>query len=379
MVLFYKFPRMATTATMAASAYPLNLKTLNKAAETDVQECVLIRNGGINTAFHDLLPKGQALSPVNTIGLVLEPGELLLETEMIPLFEKGVKLVLWKPGAQQTDARIRSLWASSRAGIWNHLIFPPKKEAIDTNLLGFALNNPNIVHSYSFDDRSIAPPPANLVHLVESRSGYHTVQPLPGVPIWKKVGTPEQLLSLVNKFGLEQVKKWLVMENTGEVHCRGGSIQYHYSRPADLPAGFFEEICRMVAAGGSVNMRQVSTNLERAFLIGYAMEFGRIVGNSSLKEPRPEYIQSLNQNTGLDFNGFLERGYTSVRPEYRGMGIGTRLLDGLTKRTQGRQLYSIIAEDNLATQKIAIRNKTRKLTTFFSHKTGKQVGVWVME
>lgn len=61
------------------------------------------------------------------------------------------------------------------------------------------------------------------------------------------------------------------------------------------------------------------------------------------------------------------------------MGIGTRLLEGLTKQTQGRKLYSIITEDNLATQKIAIRNKTRKLTTFFSPKTGKQVGVWVKD
>ena len=37
------------------------------------------------------------------------------------------------------------------------------------------------------------------------------------------------------------------------------------------------------------------------------------------------------------------------------------------------------SEDNLATQKIALRNRTRKLTTFFSRKTGKQVGVWVMD
>jgi len=301
----------------------------------------------------------------------------MLEAEMNGLLEKGVKLILWKSGPMETNEQQRSLWLSSQAGIWNHLTFPFNGDGIDPDLLSFTFNNPNIVHSYSFDARSITPAPANLMQLVESLSGYHKVQPLPGVPVWKKMDTPEHLLGLVNKFGLKQVLQWLVMEETGEVHCRGGSIQYHYSRPADLPTGFFDEICRMVAAGGSVNMRQVRTNLERSFLIGYAMEFGLIVGNSSLKQPRPEYIQSLNQNTGLDFSGFLERGYTSVRPEYRGMGIGTRLLEGLTRRTRGRQLYSIIAEDNLATQTIAIRNKTRKLTTFFSHKTGKLVGVWV--
>jgi GNAT superfamily N-acetyltransferase len=241
------------------------------------------------------------------------------------------------------------------------------------------LNNPNIVHSYSFDDQSITPQHADSGSMIASLSGYRKVQPLPGVPIWKKMDTPEQLLGLLNKFGLKQVQQWLVMKDTGTVHCRGKSVQYGYACPADLPAGFFDEICRMVEAGGSVNMQKVHYNLERAFLIGYAMEFGCIVGNSSLKEPRPEYIQTLNQNTGIDFSGFLERGYTSVRPAYRGMGIGTRLLEGLTRRTRGRRLYSIIAEDNLATQTIATRNKTRKLATFFSQKTGKQVGVWVPE
>ena len=92
-----------------------------------------------------------------------------------------------------------------------------------------------------------------------------------------------------------------------------------------------------------------------------------------------DLTQTVSRLAGLDLTRYVERGYTSVRPEYRGMGIGTRLLEGLTKRTQGRKLYSIIAEDNLATQKIAIRNKTRKLTTFFSQKAGKQVGVWVKE
>jgi len=123
----------------------------------------------------------------------------------------------------------------------------------------------------------------------------------------------------------------------------------------------------------------VKYNLERAFLIAYATEFAVIIGNSSLKHPRKEYTQSLFHKTGLDFSGYLERGYTSVRPEYRGLGVGTKLLEGLTKRIGDKKLYSIITEDNLATQKIAIRNKTRKLTTFYSEKIGKKVGVWVPE
>ena len=364
---------------MAALEYPLDLTALKKRAETGSQACILIHKGELDTAAHERPSKGRASFQLPSIGLMLEPGQQAIEADMAGLFDKGVKLILWKPDNPQTNAQKQLLWVSSRCGIWNHLIFPLKKEAIDASLLGFALNNPNIVHSYSFDDRSIAPPPTAIDRLVESLPGYRKVKQLPGLPIWQVMDTPEQLLCFLNTFGLQQVQKWLVMERTNKVHCLGRSIRYHYSRPPDLAPGFFEEICGMVASGGSVNMHKVSYNLERAFLIGYAMEFDLIVGNSSLKQPGPEYIHALNQNTGLDFSGFLERGYTSVRPEYRGMGIGTRLLEGLTKRAKGKKLYSIITEDNLATQKIAIRNKTRKLTTFFSQKTGKQVGVWVPE
>jgi len=123
----------------------------------------------------------------------------------------------------------------------------------------------------------------------------------------------------------------------------------------------------------------VRRNLRRAFLIAYALEGEIVAGNSSLKHPRPEYIAAVSERTGFDLSGCLERGYTSVRPEYRGLGIGTRLLGGLTRRTGGRRLFSIIAEDNAATQAIARRNRTRRLVTFFSEKAGKSVGLWMPE
>jgi len=109
------------------------------------------------------------------------------------------------------------------------------------------------------------------------------------------------------------------------------------------------------------------------------MENGQIAGNSCLKHPRNEFIQRLKKMTGLDFSHFVERGYTSVRPQYRAMGIGTKLLEGLTKRTGNYKIFSIIGEDNPATQKIALRNKTRKVTVYYSEKVGKNLGVWMPE
>mgnify|MGYP001819826688 CR=1 FL=1 len=217
---------MATTASMAASEYPLDLAALKKAAAAGDRECQLIRNDSPRTAIDALTSGGRASSPLPSIGLMLDPGQLVIEAEMADLFDKGVKLILWKPGRAQTDARKQSLWISSRVGIWNHLLFPVNTKEIDTGLLGFALNNPNIVHSFSFNDQSIVPPPAAISGLVKSLPGYRKVQPLPGVPIWRVMDTPEQLLGFLNRFGLKQVQKWLVMENHNEVHCLGRSIQY---------------------------------------------------------------------------------------------------------------------------------------------------------
>jgi len=159
----------------------------------------------------------------------------------------------------------------------------------------------------------------------------------------------------------------------------GSQIEFFYKKPVDLPLGYLDEICKLVEAGGSVDLKFVRYNLERAYLIGYAIENGLIVGNSCLKHPRDEFIQRLNKITGLNFNHFVERGYTSVRPEYRAMGIGTKLLGGLTQRARNYKIFSIIGEDNYATQKIALRNKTEKIAVYYSEKAGKELGVWMPE
>ena len=172
---------------------------------------------------------------------------------------------------------------------------------------------------------------------------------------------------------------WRVRENRRSVFGLGENLTYHFDKPEDLTEGVLDEICRMVEAGGSVAMKWVRYNLERAYLIGYVLEEGIIVANSSLKRPRPEYIEKVRQQSGLDLSLYLERGYTSVRPEYRGFGIGTKILEGLTARIGNRRLFSIIGSDNLATQKMALRNKTKLVATFYSESLGKEAGVWIPE
>ena len=81
----------------------------------------------------------------------------------------------------------------------------------------------------------------------------------------------------------------------------GSHIEFFYKKPGELPQGYMDEICKMVEAGGSVDPQFVRFNLERAYLIGYALDNGLLVGNSCLKHPRDEFIQRLKKKNGPGF------------------------------------------------------------------------------
>ncbi|MFH1034879.1 MAG: GNAT family N-acetyltransferase [Pseudomonadota bacterium] len=149
--------------------------------------------------------------------------------------------------------------------------------------------------------------------------------------------------------------------------------------PQTLEPGLLDEIEALVLSGQAVGPGYVRHNLERAHLIAYALAQGRVVATVSLKHPRPEYVARLKQRTGLDLDGFLERGYTSVRPDFRGQGLGTLLVDYLTRQAAGRQIYVVIASDNLGAQAITRRNRTRLVAQFRSQATGQEYGIWIQE
>jgi GNAT superfamily N-acetyltransferase len=288
------------------------------------------------------------------------------------LEQAGLGLIEWE-GTWGVPASVtKILYEASKSGIWNRVDLSGDKEK---TLFRFVVSNPHIAHSrrephFSFsllDSRQDAVPP------------YGRTAPLPGIPLGRLLGDPVHLLLYLKRFGQKKVVRWCLRKDGKSAYVRGEHLQFFYRRPADLPGGYLDEICRMIEAGGTVTMKWVRRNLERAFLIGYVMEEGIIVANSSLKHPRVEYVEKVKAASGLDLSGYLERGYTSVRPEYRGMGIGTRILEGLTARVGERKVFSIIGSDNTATQKIALRNRTRQVAAFYSESLGKEVGIWIPE
>jgi GNAT superfamily N-acetyltransferase len=138
-----------------------------------------------------------------------------------------------------------------------------------------------------------------------------------------------------------------------------------------------EEIALLVLAAGKVKPQWLRFNLANAYLVGYAAEEGVIVGTDTLKRLRPEYIEHIKEQTGLNLEGYSERGYVSIRPEYRGTGLGNALVQGIIARAGGRKMFIITGEDNLAGQNLLARNNTRRVRTYLSQRLNKPMQIWM--
>ena len=316
-------------------------------------------------------------SPSFCIGLTCVLNTSTATEKMAVAYEAGVRLIQWRDTTGELNSLTTLLWNVSRAGIWNHVVMAEQESSLAKGLMDFMTANPNIVHSWVQQQPCISPFGCPAEQTEKSSTAYMQVVKMPGEPLWRRLNEPVYQLLYLNRYGVTKVMRWRVRGDGHSAYSLGQNITYHFVTPHELPPGYLDEICRMVEAGGSVEKKWVRYNLERAFLIGYVLEEGIIVGNSSLKDPRAEYVEAVNKQSRLDLTDYLERGYTSVRPEYRGMGIGTTLLEGLTARVGKKKVYSIISTDNVATQKIALRNKTKQVATFYSERLGKEIGVWI--
>lgn len=284
--------------------------------------------------------------------------------------------IVWKWHSGEMDAVTKELYLASRQGIWNHLIFDRKSPA---GLIDFAAANANIVHSFGHCEDPISIFSDPVIRFPSNSPGYGRTKAMPGRPLWMALRSSTSIRDLLNRYAPKTLMRLRVRDGDRRLFEVGKRLSYAFKPPGELPDGYLDEIVRMVGAGGSVNTQFVKHNLERAYMIAYVEEEGVIVGNSSLKHPREEYIDAVSQQSGIDLHNFLERGYTSVRPEYRGLGVGVKLLEGLTERAGAYKIFSVIAESNIATQKMAIRNRTRKVATFYSQRANKEMSVWIPE
>lgn len=155
------------------------------------------------------------------------------------------------------------------------------------------------------------------------------------------------------------------------------AIQYIYQSPREVPAEMMEAIGALVRECQAVGTSFLKDNLQNAFLIGYALAQGQLVGTSTHKVPKAFYRKRIEEKTGLDLEGFLERGYTAVREEYRGQGIGGNLIRGLIEHSEGKRVYVTIRMNNVPALRMTHKEGMVLAARFLNEGTGHTIGVFV--
>jgi ribosomal protein S18 acetylase RimI-like enzyme len=156
------------------------------------------------------------------------------------------------------------------------------------------------------------------------------------------------------------------------------SISLHFRKPANVAPGTLVQIENLVRQGEAVGTKLLRDNLRNAYLIGYATEQGgRVIGTVTLKIPQEPYRKKLEKATDFKLSGYLERGYTSVAPDYRGLKVGDQLIKGLNQRSKGKKIYLTIRMDNAYAIKLTHENNMTLAATFINEGTGHEIGLFV--
>ena len=154
------------------------------------------------------------------------------------------------------------------------------------------------------------------------------------------------------------------------------NIEYFFEKPEEIPIKILDQLRILIEEGSGVGTSWVKENLRYAFLIGYAEHEGEVVGTSTHKYPKEAYRKKIETATGLDLTGYLERGYTTVRPECRDLGIGGRLIKGLIEKSENKKVYVTIRMDNIPPVKMTYKEGMVLAATFVNERTGHELGVF---
>ena len=156
-------------------------------------------------------------------------------------------------------------------------------------------------------------------------------------------------------------------------------ITYSFKKPEQISAETLDKICNLIKEGHGVGTSWLRENLQNAFLVGYAEYNGNVVGTSTHKYPKEKYRKKIEVLTGLDLTGYLERGYTAVKAEYRAFGVGGRLIKGLIERSEGKKVYVTIRMDNIPPLKMTNKEKMVLAARFINERTGHDLGVFTSQ
>lgn len=155
-------------------------------------------------------------------------------------------------------------------------------------------------------------------------------------------------------------------------------VSFHFERPEEIPEQRLIRIERLIEEHGAVGRSFIRENLRNAFLISYATApGGDVIATVVLKRQKESYRRQIEAAAGLDLSGYLERGYTSVHPAWRGLGIAGKLIEGLIERAGDRRVYVTIDLENAPALQLTRKNKMMLAGTFVHSRTGRRIGVFV--
>lgn len=345
------------------------------------------------------------------------------------LSKAGIKLVRW--GIETGNERIlklmnkgtnipdtlRVLKDSAEAGIWNHgmfiLGFPTETEEEAKETVKFLELNSDKIHSAIFFKFSLL----KHSHIYNNKSLYsikdiypssnafsyeyqftcskgmtsdslkdifswaqrYRIQNIYSHPAWFYMRIREYLFLYLSKFDVMQVQRMKVRPKELTSYRAGSNLTYYFKRGEEIDDTLIERLKELIGRGGEVGGSWIKENLQNALLVAYVEEEGKIVATMSHKRPKEKYLKYLRQKTGLDLSGYIERGYSYVRPEYRGLGIGDKMLKGLVERTPHSPIYVTIRLDNISALRLTEKNAMKMVATFTNERTDHLIGIFVNE
>ena len=157
------------------------------------------------------------------------------------------------------------------------------------------------------------------------------------------------------------------------------NIEYFFEKPDEIPLKTLDKVGTLIEEGSGVGTSWVKENLRDAFLIGYAVHEGAVIGTSTHKYPKEAYRKKIEAAAGVDLAGYLERGYTAVKAGYRGNGVGGRLIRGLIEKSESKKVYVTIRMDNIPPLKMTYREGMVLAGRFINERTGHELGVFTSQ
>jgi GNAT superfamily N-acetyltransferase len=153
---------------------------------------------------------------------------------------------------------------------------------------------------------------------------------------------------------------------------------FRFEEPEEVPEERLQKIETLIVKHGAVGHAFIHDNLRNAYLIGYAVNAGgEIIGTVVLKRQKEAYRGKLEEATGMDLSGFLERGYTTVDPLWRGCGIAGRLILGLSERAPDQRVYVTIDLTNGPALELTRKSGMSLQARFQNPRTGKELGLFL--